>query len=138
MDNLLEPPSLTPEGDSYNDVISDLQRKIDFELLSKEPNQATIGLYNIQIAFYQKKEKKRLQLIALRSKCVGVKNELEPDLDSVKKLAKEKIFYGSQHLEKVTGSSSRMIEGNGGQVYSKQMNQIRLNGLPLTSLIENL
>lgn len=129
---------LNLEGESYSDVIASLQQKISFESGIKDPNNAVISLYKMQLADYQKKEKKRLQLVALRAKCVAKKNELQPDLDRTKQQVSEKIFAGSSHLEKITGSAEKMIEGNGGKVYANEMNQIRQNTLPLQPTIENL
>lgn len=129
---------LNLEGASYSGVIANLQQKITFESGIKDPNNAIISLYKMQLADYQKKEKKRLQLVALRAKGVSKKNELQPDLDRTKKQLQEKIFSGSSHLEKITGSASKMIEGNGGKVYAAEMNQIRQSTLPLQPTIENL
>lgn len=129
---------LNLDSESYSDVIASLQQKITFESGIKDPNNAIISLYKIQLADYQKKEKKRLQLVALRTKCVSKKNELQPDLDRTKQQLQEKIFAGSSHLEKITGSTGKMIEGNGGKVYASEMNKIRQNTLPLQPTIDNL
>ncbi|GGC95732.1 hypothetical protein [Enterococcus wangshanyuanii] len=133
MDNLLHLGS-----ESFRTTITNLQQKITFEASMKEPNHAVISLYKIQLADYQKKEKKRLQLIALQAKCVAKKNELQPDLDRTKQQTSEKIVAGSSHLEKITGSAGKMIEGNGGKVYAAEMNQIRQNTLPLQPTIDSL
>lgn len=129
---------LNLESESYSDMIASLQQKISFESSIKDPNNAVISLYKIQLENYQKKEKKRLQLVALRKKCVVKKNELQPDLDRTKKQMSEKIFAGSSHLEKITGSAGKMIEGNGGKIYANEMNQIRLDTLPLQPTIDSL
>ncbi|ALS02375.1 hypothetical protein ATZ33_13560 [Enterococcus silesiacus] len=125
-------------GESYGDTISNLQQKITFESGLKEPNTAVLTLYKMQLADYQKKEKKRLQLVALRAKCVSKKNELQPELDQVKRQAVEKFFGATVHLEKITGSAGKMIEGNGGKIYSQAMSQLRLEVMPLSSMAERL
>lgn len=48
-------------GESYSDVISSLQQKINVESSLKEPNTATVTLYKMQLEQYQKLEKKRVQ-----------------------------------------------------------------------------
>lgn len=81
---------------SYQPEINSFTRKIDLLNESKEPNQTTLSIYQTDLMYYQRLEKRRLQMIALKQKIQSELSTIESQsIQSASKIASEMNDFSS-------------------------------------------
>jgi len=117
---------------SYQQNITYYQNKInDYNREARKPEKeqsltfkmTNVAQYQIQLEYYQKKEKKRLQKLALVNTCESVCNQLKPESDKTKKLLVSDINSASSKLGNFKGKI--MIKGKSGKKLEQSVTKIR-------------
>lgn len=81
---------------SYQPEINNFTRKINLLNESKEPNQATLSIYQTDLMYYQKLERRRLQMNALKQKIQSELSLIEnQSIQSASKIASEMNDFSS-------------------------------------------
>lgn len=119
--------SYQPNIDYYKKKIDDYNREArkpekDRSLTFKMTN---VAQYKIQLEYYQKKEKKRLQKLALIKACEATCQQLEPIAKKTKRQITSEADSISNKLSKFKGK--QMIKGKSGKKLEQSVTQIRNN-----------
>lgn len=123
-------------SESYSDVITSLQQKINFESNLKEPNTATVTLYKIQLEQYQKLEKKRVQKIALQAKCASVFNPLKEEAAQMQNKIKTEQFDLGSSIETFVQNAPDMVKGQAGTSFAHEVSVMRNSVLEASGMCE--
>jgi len=130
------PNNLNVGGESYEEVIANLQKKIIFESGMEDPNTSTITLYKIQLENYQKLEKKRLQKIALQAKCVSVFSPLKEEASKMQNKVKSEQYNLRDNVETFIQNAPDMIKGKAGSLFSDEVENMRSSVIEASGMSE--
>lgn len=117
---------------SYQSNITYYQNKInDYNREARKPEKEqsltfkmiNVAQYQIQLEYYQKKEKKRLQKLALVKACETTCNQLKPEASKTKRSFSSDINTASSKLAKFKGK--QMIKGKSGKKLEQSVTTIR-------------
>ena len=118
---------------SYQSEITYYQNKInDYNREASKPSKeqsltfktTNVAQYKIQLAYYQKKEKKRLQKLALIQACESVSKQLKPE----SRKTKQTIISDSGDVKNKLSSfkGKQMIKGKSGKKLEQSVSLIKI------------